>query len=175
MLGEAICVPCVGTASRIVATATAHNKSHPFNTALCRMQPNRVAASQINCRVPVLLSELAITHAEFAAKEPDPRYLLLNLAATEVQAESFQAIKALEDLRTKNRPRLGVGAIISYFRSSPAENLKHLKRLLTLCEKHELAVVVQLDGEQLVDGEARPEKLVGRKPARVQSGQRTER
>lgn len=82
------------------------------------------------------------------ACQADPPYILLNLAATEIQSESFQNIKGLADSREPGRPRLGVGAIISYFRESPAENLDRVRHLLTLCEKHELAVILQLDGEQ---------------------------
>jgi hypothetical protein len=76
------------------------------------------------------------------------QYILLNLAESELNHESFQRIKELSATWEPGRPRLGVGTIVCYFRDPPAENLQKLRNVLALCEKHELAVIVQLDGEQ---------------------------
>src|SRR5689334_3530645 len=76
------------------------------------------------------------------------RFILLNLAASEIQSDTLREIKHLGEAWTPGRPRIGVGAIISYFRQSPDTAGEQLRRLLALCEEHELAVIVQLDGEQ---------------------------
>jgi hypothetical protein len=86
-----------------------------------------------------------------AAPETDgtkSRYILLNLAAPEVRSETMREIKQLSESWSPGQPRLGVGAIISYFRQSPKKASEQLRRLLALCEEHKLAVIVQLDGEQ---------------------------
>jgi hypothetical protein len=95
-----------------------------------------------------LFVPIGIVTAEPVAGEPDARYILVNIAASEIQDDTFQQIKELAGPWKPGRPRLGVGAIISYFREPPAVCRDQLRRLLALCEKHELAVIVQLDGEQ---------------------------
>src|SRR5262245_35771234 len=80
--------------------------------------------------------------------DANERYVLVNLAAPEVRNETMREVKKLGTHRSAGRPRVGVGAIISYFRQSPDKTIDQLRRLLTLCEQHELAVIVQLDGEQ---------------------------
>jgi hypothetical protein len=86
--------------------------------------------------------------AERRGDAANDRYLLLNLAAPEIQSDTMRAIKELSGSWSPGRPRVGVGAIISYFRQSPEKTSEQLRRLLSLCEEHELAVIVQLDGEQ---------------------------
>ena len=93
----------------------------------------------------------ATSTAAFAVpefRETADQYILLNLRASEMQADTLKKIKALKDSAEPGSPRLGVGIIISYFRNTPAENLEFLRRLLKLCQEQELAVIVQLDGEQ---------------------------
>ena len=84
------------------------------------------------------------------AAEPNlsDRYLLVNLHPAEIRDETFTSIRSLAEPRAEAAPRLGVSAIISYFRATPEENLRNLRRLLRLADKHDLAVLVQLDGEQ---------------------------
>lgn len=96
----------------------------------------------------VLTSVCVVSVAACRGDEANDRYLLLNLAAPEIQSDTMCAIKQLGGARTPGRPRAGVGAIISYFRQSPEKAREQVQRLLTLCEEHELAVIVQLDGEQ---------------------------
>lgn len=94
---------------------------------------------------------LTATVPAFATPEVDgakSRYILLNLAAPEVRSETMRDIKQFGGSWSAGRPRVGVGAIISYFRQSPEKTSEQLRRLLMLCEEHELAVIVQLDGEQ---------------------------
>jgi hypothetical protein len=76
------------------------------------------------------------------------RYLLLNLHPADINDATFRTIAALADNRALNAPRLGVGAIISYLRHPPEHSRRQLDRLLALCDRHNLAVIVQLDGEQ---------------------------
>ena len=96
----------------------------------------------------VLTSVCAVSVAACRGDDANDRYLLLNVAAPEIQSDTMRAIKQLGGAWTPGRPRAGVGAIISYFRQSPEKASEQLRRLLTLCEEHELAVIVQLDGEQ---------------------------
>jgi hypothetical protein len=84
----------------------------------------------------------SMIHAE------NSRYILLNLAAPEVNSQTMRELKQSCGPWASGRPRLGVGAILSYFRQSPEKTGEQLRRLLALCEDHELAVIVQLDGEQ---------------------------
>jgi hypothetical protein len=96
---------------------------------------------------------LAIVGVVFAigranGADADSRYILLNLAASEIHNEGFQRIKQLAEVSAPGHPRLGVGAIISYLRDPPAETRRRLQDLLALCKKYELPVIVQLDGEQ---------------------------
>jgi hypothetical protein len=78
----------------------------------------------------------------------DIRYVLINLPAKEVQSETLQKIKAFAATVEPATPRVGIGVIISYLRDPPPECLAFLQRVLALCRQHELAVIVQLDGEQ---------------------------
>jgi len=78
----------------------------------------------------------------------NPRYLLINLPAAEIRSETFAKIKSLAGTQPAGAPRLGVGAIISYLRWDPAKSRETLMNLLSLCEHHDLSVIVQLDGEQ---------------------------
>jgi hypothetical protein len=76
------------------------------------------------------------------------RYFLVNVAPREVSDETFEAVKRLGAERVPGAPRLGVATIFSYLRSPREENLASLRRYLELCRKHQLAALVQLDGEQ---------------------------
>ncbi len=95
---------------------------------------------------------LFLIEATFSIGQADAgdaqRYVLLNLAATELHENSSQTIQHIGRGWKPGQPRLGVAAIISYLRDPPAETHERLQALLGLCKKYELPVVVQLDGEQ---------------------------
>ena len=110
-----------------------------------------------------LLTPLSHVPQPPASKPTDLRYILLNLQRIEIQADSLQKIKSLAGSRPEGRPRLGVAAIISYFRHSPEKS-----RATT-------AVAHALRGARtgrhraarwraVVAGPARPVELVGQKP-----------
>lgn len=94
-----------------------------------------------------LLAAVAAT-SPLAAADLSDRYLLVNLHPAEVNDETFARIAELAAERAPAGPRLGVGAIISYFRHSPQKCQADLQRLLVLAKQHRLPVIVQLDGEQ---------------------------
>jgi len=81
-------------------------------------------------------------------REQSTRYLLLNLGASEIRRETVREIKQLGGEWSAGRPRIGVGSIISYFRQPPDKAMEQLRSLLSLCEEQDVAVIVQLDGEQ---------------------------
>ena len=62
--------------------------------------------------------------------DTNSRYILLNLAASEIHDEGFQRIKQVAEIWKPGHPRLGVGAIISYLRDPPAET-PSARRILT--------------------------------------------
>ena len=66
--------------------------------------------------------------AVLAAEPASQRYILLNLAAADIRDETLRDIRTLAESSAPGRPRLGVAAIISYFRHSPVENLEQLRR-----------------------------------------------
>lgn len=80
------------------------------------------------------------------------RYLLVNVHPSEVSDQTLAEIAALGAKRGPHAPRLGVGTIFSYLARPPAETRRALAEFLALAEKHELAVIVQLDGEQWWQG-----------------------
>ncbi len=79
---------------------------------------------------------------------PADKYVLVNLHASEVNEDTFAKVAALGADRNQQAPRLGVGAIFSYFRQSPRKTRRALDKFLALAQRHDLAVIVQLDGEQ---------------------------
>lgn len=103
----------------------------------------------LTCASVVLAILLMAGQVGYAA-EPDlsDRYLLVNLRASAIHDETFHKLATIAKSRSSSAPRLGVSGIISYFRHPPEQNLEQLRRLLQLAEQYELAVLVQLDGEQ---------------------------
>jgi hypothetical protein len=89
-----------------------------------------------------------VTHSEPTSGIAADRYVLVNVRMSEVSAETFQKIAALRTASVGGAPRLGVGVIFSYFRQPREKNMERMRSLFELCERHELAVIVQLDGEQ---------------------------
>jgi len=96
----------------------------------------------------VLLAHANVTHSEPSSSTADDRYVLVNIRASEIRQETLQKIAGLRSASVKGFPRLGVGAIFSYFRHTRDENIQQLQTLLELCRQQDLAVIIQLDGEQ---------------------------
>src|SRR5262245_52570037 len=96
----------------------------------------------------LVLARADVTHSEPGSGTAEDRYVLVNIRASEIRAETLQKIAALRATQVEGAPRLGVGAIFSYFRHSGDENIQHMRSLFELCRQQELAVIVQLDGEQ---------------------------
>lgn len=100
--------------------------------------------------VLAIVSSLAVAceAADDRERPGHDRYVLVNVPARDVTDDTFRAIKKLDAERAEGAPRLGVGSIISYLRYDRERSIAQLRRLLHLCREHQLAVIVQLDGEQ---------------------------
>jgi hypothetical protein len=60
-----------------------------------------------------VLARVTVTHGEPVARVAADRYVLLNVRASEVSAETFKKIAALRTETIQGAPRLGVGVIFS--------------------------------------------------------------
>lgn len=95
---------------------------------------------------------LCLSEKSSEANDLSDRYLVLNLQHDEASDETFRKIAALAKERSAAAPRIGVGVIVSYFSGSREESLRFLRESLRLAAAHEVAIVVQLDGEQWWQG-----------------------
>jgi len=99
--------------------------------------------------IDLIVASVAVALGGAVAGSAGPdQYVLVNLHPSEVNEATFAKVAALADQRDPQAPRLGVGAIFSYFRQPPARTRRALDKFLALAARHDLAVIVQLDGEQ---------------------------
>jgi len=98
----------------------------------------------------VLGAMLATQHGQ--AVENRERYVVLNLQRNEIRDDIFAAIAELAAEHRDGTPRLGVGIVVSYLAAPRERYLAQLQQGFRLAEKYNLAVVVQLDGEQWWQG-----------------------
>ena len=102
----------------------------------------------------ILVAFLLIVATSACARAAQPtdgahyRYLLLNLSAPETDSDTMLEIKRLGNATSPGAARIGIGVILSYFRQPPDKTAAQLRRVLDLCEEHEVPVMIQLDGEQ---------------------------
>lgn len=92
---------------------------------------------------------------------PPPQYIFLNRApgpdwdqnrpASVTDALFTQPLEAV-GTRGSGRRRLGLSFILSYLNGPPATLERTLRRLLALAEKHDVPVLIVLDGENYWDG-----------------------
>jgi hypothetical protein len=76
------------------------------------------------------------------------QYVVLNIIPGEAYGPIFQQVQQITPEVGPGQPRLGLGAIFSYLDQSPEECRTALLEFLSLSERYEIPVVVQLDGEQ---------------------------
>ena len=106
----------------------------------------------------ILVAFLLIVATSACARAAQPtdgahyRYLLLNLSAPETDSDTMLEIKRLGNATSPGAARIGIGVILSYFRQPPDKTAAQLRRVLDLCEEHEVPVIIQLDGEQYPTG-----------------------
>jgi hypothetical protein len=115
-------------------------------------------SDEFHCRIYRWFCGLALWLAggsALLAAGPGGQFIVVNLQQEEVRGEVFREIAALAANRAPDAPRIGVGIILSYFAAPREQNIERLRECFQLCEAHDLAVVVQLDGEQWWD--ARPD------------------
>ena len=100
----------------------------------------------------LLLAIALIARAEASSQQ---QYLVLNIIPGEQHDEVFQQVDRLGRQSQRGGPELGIGAIFSYLHVSREQCRSELVQFLSLSERYDIPVVVQLDGEQW--WEARPD------------------
>lgn len=80
------------------------------------------------------------------------QYLVLNIIPGERHEENFEQVRELQSRKSTAPVRLGLAAIFSYLNESREECKASLLNFLSLAERYDIPVVVQLDGEQWWDG-----------------------
>jgi hypothetical protein len=88
---------------------------------------------------------LLLTGSDTRAAE---QYIVVNIAAAEVNQSVFEQIRQIVEDSTSDHVGLGVGAIFSYLNQPRDKSKDHMKKFLSLAERHNIPIVIQLDGEQ---------------------------
>jgi hypothetical protein len=83
------------------------------------------------------------------------QYLVVNIIPGERYEEVFEQVRSLQSSKSLAGVRLGIGAIFSYLNESRDQCKTRVLEFLSLAERYDIPVVVQLDGEQWWD--ARPD------------------
>ncbi len=110
----------------------------------------RVQRSNYSVRAAaVFLFLILLFYHDAAARQ---KYLVLNIIPGERDEEVFEQVRALQNPRTSADVRVGIGAIFSYLNESRERCEARILEFLSLSEKYDIPVVVQLDGEQWWDG-----------------------
>ena len=91
------------------------------------------------------LSLVLLAGSNVVAEE---QYVVVNVAAADVNDSVFERIGLVAKDKTSDRVGLGIGAIFSYLNQSRDQLESHLKVFLALAERHDIPIVIQLDGEQ---------------------------
>ena len=78
----------------------------------------------------------------------EEQYLVVNIIPGEAYPPIFKEIAQLNQGRTSAHGTMGIGAIFSYLNSSRKQTRDDLNEFLSLSEKYDIPVIVQLDGEQ---------------------------
>jgi hypothetical protein len=83
------------------------------------------------------------------------QYLVVNIIPGERYEEVFQQVRKLQSPKSTAGVRLGIGAIFSYLNESREQCKSRVLGFLSLAERYDIPIIVQLDGEQW--WEARPD------------------
>jgi len=83
------------------------------------------------------------------------QYLVVNIIPGERYEEVFQQVRKLHSPKSTAGVRLGIGAIFSYLNESREQCKSRVLGFLSLAERYDIPIIVQLDGEQW--WEARPD------------------
>jgi hypothetical protein len=95
-----------------------------------------------------LLLCIALTLLTGLEARGQEQYLVLNIIPGERYDSAFAQIQQLPTRTSSGRLRLGIGAIFSYLHEPREQVRAELLEFLSLSEKYDIPVVVQLDGEQ---------------------------
>ena len=112
-----------------------------------RNEPTRTRTIVVRSILLVLL----ITITTMAQEQ----YLVVNIVPGEEHQVIFEQIKPIAKGTTTAHLRLGIAAIFSYLYTPRDKCISDLKTFLSLSERYDIPIVVQLDGEQWWD--ARPD------------------
>ncbi len=100
----------------------------------------RIRSAALLFLFPVMLVPSEVTAQE--------QYLVINIAPEEETAIAVGQIRQTMKRSPSDHVRLGVGAIFSYLDTSRERCTEELLEFLSLAERYDIPVVVQLDGEQ---------------------------
>jgi len=114
----------------------------------------RISVTALLCPLLVLLSDV----------NAQEQYVVLNIAPGEEHQSAYEQIHQLAKKTSSDHVGLGIGAIFSYLNQSRDQCKDDLIEFLSLAERYEIPIVVQLDGEQW--WEARPDLWNWWDPAR---------
>jgi len=91
----------------------------------------------------------------FHAVSAQQQYLVVNIVPGEKYEPVFEQVRDLAERDVAGRLQLGIGAIFSYLHQPRAQSAADVTEFLSLSERFEIPIIVQLDGEQW--WEARPD------------------
>jgi hypothetical protein len=95
---------------------------------------------------------LLLVQHEAAARQQN---LVVNIIPAEQYEKVFEQVRKLQNPKRQSNIRLGMGAIFSYLNESRDQCKSRVLEFLSLAERYDIPVIVQLDGEQWWD--ARPD------------------
>ena len=76
------------------------------------------------------------------------QHIVVNIAPAEVNDSVFAQIRQITSGGTSDHIDLGIGAIFSYLNQSREQCQAHLNKFLSLSQRYDIPIVIQLDGEQ---------------------------
>jgi hypothetical protein len=100
----------------------------------------------------VILFLLLFAQRDAVARQ---QYLVVNIIPGERYEEVFEQVRKLQSPKSTAGVRLGIGAIFSYLNESREQCKSRVLGFLSLAERYDIPIIVQLDGEQW--WEARPD------------------
>ncbi len=101
--------------------------------------------------VILLCCVLDLGSSSITAAEPE-QYIVVNLAPGGNTPSAFEAVQRIAQKRDSDRFDLGIAGIFSYLAQPRQRCQAQLAEFLALAQRHQIPIVVQLDGEQWWSG-----------------------
>ena len=86
-----------------------------------------------------------LTGSDIRAEE---QHIVVNIAPEEVNDSVFEQIRQIAKDKTSGQVGLGIGAIFSYLNQPRQKSKAYVEKFLSLAERYNIPIVIQLDGEQ---------------------------